>query len=1116
MKKRDTGHQSVSVYGSKGSFQWPDTTQFVLDRDFSDHCPILLRSKSVDWGPKPFKVMDWWLQDKGFQEISNFHPSRWGGYALKQKLKFIKACIRQWSSSNGVINAKKIQVLKKELNALEAGISDRILNQSEVELKKSLQEQLWHAANAYECMLRQMARVKWLKEGDRNSAYFHKLINHRRRHNVIQGLIIDGEWVQDPSRVKTEAFNHFKDRFSEQNFNRPTLDGVQLPSLGQSENEALVARFSDADTVCLPKARGGLGIKDLNNLARQLANNPHQLWARTLVSIYGGWHALLHGRGSVDNSPWWKDLKSIFQQQHQSRLATNLRWKVGNGARIQFWKDKWRKDDITLKDKYPVSQQQDLTISLMGQNVDNGWDWKFQWRRIFFDHEIDMVEAFMDAIDGVQIHSSRMDHLTWRAEPSGSYSTKSAYIFLMEDGSSEYEDNASRLPTKANLRRRQVCLPSYSCPLCDGEEETIGHVMFDCTRTRCLWWEALRWADRVGPFTNDPKDHFIQFSSWSSKRCTDNRWAVLWIALSMTIWKHRNLMGRGVKWAAVRRLIVSTKCILSASKKPRGRTLIKVFARPFRETPLVIGILFHLWKLLVAFYKLIFVNVYAPCDLVGKKALWDELRQLKASNPSGMWCFLGDFNSIRSSQERISLSQRRADPYDIAAFNQWIDDMELQEIKCSGNSFTWIRPNGCVKSRLDRFLVSQNWLSLWPESYQTVLQRNLSDHCPSILQTNMVDWGPKPFRVFDWWLQQKGYQKMVREAWKKDQQGGWGGIALKNKLKNLKSVIKKWSKAEGNINPKKVLNIQQKLNEVEDVAAHRNLTNQEIKDKTLLQQELWNASNAFESLLRQKSRARWLKEGDYNTAYFHKYMNFRRAHNNIPALMGRWIWAFASGQQQLWVRVLISKYGGWPEFQHDTDKRGFSHWWRDLRKIFHQSDHNIFKHQLTWKVGCGETIKFWTDKWLGEDYTLEQKYNQLFLISRQQNSLISNMGEFNHDSWEWNLRWRRNLFDHESDLAVQFMEEIYFVPIQRHIKDSMLWLAEPHGQYTTKSAYRLCINPSTSSVITTAVEFKLNLDKYLMKRPATLSQLTMYCLGFRRNERKINESQRTTSVFTLH
>ena len=78
---------------------------------------------------------------------------------------------------------------------------------------------------------------------------------------------------------------------------------------------------------------------------------------------------------------------------------------------------------------------------------------------------------------------------------------------------------------------------------------------------------------------------------------------------------------------------------------------------------------------------------------------------------------------------------------------------------------------------------------------------------------------------------------------------------------------------------------------MEDLAAHRNLTDQEIKDRTLLQQELWNASNAFESLLRQKSRARWLKEGDYNTAYFHKYMNFRRAYNNIPGIFiyGEWI-----------------------------------------------------------------------------------------------------------------------------------------------------------------------------------------------------------------------------------
>ena len=54
-------------------------------------------------------------------------------------------------------------------------------------------------------------------------------------------------WVHEPSSVKIAALNHFKDRFSEQNSNRPTLDGVQFPSLGQREKESLVARFYELE-----------------------------------------------------------------------------------------------------------------------------------------------------------------------------------------------------------------------------------------------------------------------------------------------------------------------------------------------------------------------------------------------------------------------------------------------------------------------------------------------------------------------------------------------------------------------------------------------------------------------------------------------------------------------------------------------------------------------------------------------------------------------------------------------------------------------------------------------------------------------------------------------------
>ena len=46
-----------------------------------------------------------------------------------------------------------------------------------------------------EGLKRQKSRVKWIREGDTNSAYFHRLINHRRRVNAFQGLFLESLWL---------------------------------------------------------------------------------------------------------------------------------------------------------------------------------------------------------------------------------------------------------------------------------------------------------------------------------------------------------------------------------------------------------------------------------------------------------------------------------------------------------------------------------------------------------------------------------------------------------------------------------------------------------------------------------------------------------------------------------------------------------------------------------------------------------------------------------------------------------------------------------------------------------------------------------------------------------
>ena len=151
----------------------------------------------------------------------------------------------------------------------------------------------------------------------------------------------------------------------------------------------------------------------------------------------------------VDFSPWWKDLRAVFQQQHSNSLINNMRWKVGDGVRIRFWKDKWREGDLTLQAKYPalyqISTQQNHSINSMGLLVDNRWEWQLQWRRNLFEHEIGSAVEFMADIEHVHIQPSSRDLLLWRADPGGSYTTKSAYTLLKAEDRHVTEDSASKI-----------------------------------------------------------------------------------------------------------------------------------------------------------------------------------------------------------------------------------------------------------------------------------------------------------------------------------------------------------------------------------------------------------------------------------------------------------------------------------------------------------------------------------------------------------------------------------------------------------------------------------------------------------------------------------------------
>lgn len=142
------------------------------------------------------------------------------------------------------------------------------------------------------------------------------------------------------------------------------------------------------------------------------------------------------------------------------------------------------------------------------------------------------------------------------------------------------------------------------------------------------------------------------------------------------------------------------------------------------------------------------LNVYAPCLLEDRIDLWDRLNTVVHQLGDSCICLAGDFNSIRYEHERCGtggLVNRR----DLRKFEEFICSADLIDLPLHGRKFTWYRPNARYKSRIDRILVNNEWLSMWPYTYQKGLPRSISDHFPLILETTFVNWGPKPFRFIN-------------------------------------------------------------------------------------------------------------------------------------------------------------------------------------------------------------------------------------------------------------------------------------------------------------------------------------------------------------------------------
>ncbi|GKV23593.1 hypothetical protein SLEP1_g33302 [Rubroshorea leprosula] len=251
------------------------------------------------------------------------------------------------------------------------------------------------------------------------------------------------------------------------------------------------------------------------------------------------------------------------------------------------------------------------------------------------------------------------------------------------------------------------------------------------------------------------------------------------------------------------------------------------------------------------------------------------------SSRNGNWCLAGDFNAVRSIEERAGCRGMSAE---MREFDEFIHSADLIDLPLVGRKYTWYDSNGQYMSRIDRFLISEGWLSNWGDVKQWGLRRSVSDHCPVLLKDEKIDWGPKPFKFFDAWLEQPGCKETIRKAWNSSEVYGGNGFKLKEKLKITKKALKEWSSNSIADVDSKIMESEKMIAVIDEQGERSMLSNSDVEKRRYCFLYLWKLLRINERMWQQKSRMLWLKEGDANTKFFHRCVKGRNRRNEINCI----------------------------------------------------------------------------------------------------------------------------------------------------------------------------------------------------------------------------------------
>lgn len=170
-----------------------------------------------------------------------------GMRAFQQKLARLKVCLKGWNKEVFGNVFDRVKEAEKEV-AWREGQYDLSGSADDRAAFSEARAQLQHALLCEEIFLRQQSSVRWVREGDANTRFFHVVIRKKHRFFLVHRIHdASSAWITEPTAMAELAIDYFQGLVAEGPSQFQLSDFDFIPSLVTAEDDMNLCREPDLE-----------------------------------------------------------------------------------------------------------------------------------------------------------------------------------------------------------------------------------------------------------------------------------------------------------------------------------------------------------------------------------------------------------------------------------------------------------------------------------------------------------------------------------------------------------------------------------------------------------------------------------------------------------------------------------------------------------------------------------------------------------------------------------------------------------------------------------------------------------------------------------------------------